>query len=70
MSQVLYLLGKEKDAEALIQESIKILEVHDYAAQLVPVLNFQQLFYLIYFFRSHVFFDYTGKWHGGLNYLH
>jgi hypothetical protein len=27
MSQVLYLLGKEKDAEALIQESIKILEV-------------------------------------------
>lgn len=41
MSQVLYLLGKEKDAEALIQESIKILEVYDYAAQLVLVLNFQ-----------------------------
>lgn len=28
--QVLYLQGKEKDSEALIQDSIRILEVHHY----------------------------------------
>lgn len=68
--QVLYLLGKEKDAEALIQESIRILEVHDYVTQNYCWLWFFSYLRLKrYWSVCHASFDYTGKWPRGFNYM-